>query len=473
LEAAPGKDDIRGYLITTACPRVGRFECSNALLNRLYETTIWTFRSLSLGGYTVDCPHRERMGYGGDAHATMETAMLNIGVGAFYSKWLQDWRDVQRPNGDLPYTAPTYWGGGGPAWSGICVTLPWQVYLHYGDRRILEISYPTMQRWIAFLQTKTKGDLLEKWGDIWDFLGDWVPPGRGQNPGERVDERSTLLFNNCYYLDNVTTVAKVAEVLGKSEDAAAYRKQAAAIAQAAHKEFFHPESHTYACGEQLYEALPLLVGLTPTSLVPAVLSRLEQEIVVKKKGHVDTGIHGTYYLIKLLMKQNRNDLIFQMASQKTYPGWGHMLEQGATTLWEQWDGLNSLLHSSFVSIGIWFIEGISGIELDASQPGYKHFLIRPAIVGDLTWARGEYDSLYGKIVSDWKLSDGWLTMTVDVPANTSATILVPTDDPASITESGRPAAQAPGVLSVSTTEHAAACEVVSGHYVFRARRSAR
>ncbi len=172
---------------------------------------MWTFRSLSLGGYTVDCPHRERMGYGGDAHATMETAMTNFGMGAFYTKWLGDWRDVQKPDGDLPYTAPTYFGGGGPAWSGICVTLPWQVYLHYGDRRILETCYPMMRRWIAFLNTKAKNHQLQPWGGEWDFLGDWVPPGKGQDRGTRVDERSTLMFNNCYYLDNMTTVAKIAE----------------------------------------------------------------------------------------------------------------------------------------------------------------------------------------------------------------------------------------------------------------------
>ena len=186
-------------------------------------------------------------------------------MAAFYTKWLEDWRDVQRPDGDLPYTAPTYAGGGGPAWSGICVTLPWQVYLHYGDRRILEQSYPTMQRWIAFLDTKTKDDLLQPWGGIWDFLGDWVPPGKGQEPGERVDERSTLLFNNCYYLDNVTTVAKVAELLGKTDEAAAYRKQAAAIAEAVQREFFNAETNTYANGDQLYEAMPLLVGVRPTA----------------------------------------------------------------------------------------------------------------------------------------------------------------------------------------------------------------
>ncbi|MBN2581285.1 MAG: family 78 glycoside hydrolase catalytic domain [Pirellulales bacterium] len=470
LEAAPGKEDIRGWLISTAVPRVGRFACSNDLLNRIYETTVWTFRCLSLGGYMVDCPHRERMGYGGDAFATMETALTNFGMGAFYTKWLTDWRDLQRPNGDLPYTAPTYFGGGGPAWSGICVALPWQVYLHYGDRRILDVSYPSMQRWIAFLQTKTKDHLLQKWGGEWDFLGDWVPPGKGQALTERVDERSTLFFNNCFYLDNLTTVAQTAELLGKPDEAAAYRQEAQAIARAVHKEFFHPADNSYANGDQLYQAMPLLMGVTPDSLQPTVMKRLTEEITVKKKGHIDTGTHGTYYLIKLLVGRNRNDLIFRMADQRTYPSWGYMLDQGATTLWEQWDGKNSRLHSTFVSIGSWFIEGLAGIRLDPARPGYKHFLIRPGIVGDLQWAKGEYDSPYGKIVSDWKISNGRLALRVEVPPNSSATVFVPADDPSSVAESGRPAAQSPGVRFIGMTDGTAAYEVGSGRYTFSAPR---
>jgi alpha-L-rhamnosidase len=155
-----------------------------------------------------------------------------------------------------------------------------------------------------------------------------------------------------------------------------------------------------------------------------------------------------------------------MANQQTYPGWRHMLDQGATTLWEQWDGQNSLLHSSFTSIGSWFIEGVAGIQLDPNQPGYKHFLIRPGIVGDLHWARGEFDSLYGKIRSEWKVSEGRLTLTVDIPANTSATVIVPTDNPASVTESGKPANEAHGVRFAGSVGNTASYDVGSGHYTF-------
>lgn len=466
LEATPRSEDIRGYLISTASPRASRFECSNPLVNRLYDTMIWTYRSLSLGGYLVDCPHRERFGYG-DGASAMEAALKNFDVGAFATKWLMDWRDLQRPDGESFYSAPTYGGAGGPAWCGICVTLPWQLYLHLGDRRILEVSYPSMQRWISYLDARAKNDLLQPWGGPWEFLGDWVPPGRSQDPDKRVDNRSTLFFNNCYYMDNMATVSKAAEILGKTKEADLYRTKAAAIGKAAHEEFFQPEDHSYANGEQPYEALPLLVGLTPPPLRPGVMKRLEDEILVNKNGHIDAGIYGTYFLLKLLTEQNRNDLVFTMANQRTYPGWGHMLEQGATTFWEQWDGENSRVHSSFLSIGSWFIEGIAGIRLDPAQPGYKHFLVRPGIVGDLTWAKCEYESPYGRIVSEWKIANDCLTLIVEVPVNTTATVFVPTSDPAAVTENGQPASKRPGIHSVKAVAETLICEIGSGCYEFR------
>jgi alpha-L-rhamnosidase len=200
------------------------------------------------------------------------------------------------------------------------------------------------------------------------------------------------------------------------------------------------------------------------------MKRLEQEILVKKEGHVDTGIHGTYYLLKSLLGQNRNDLIYEMVAKRDYPGSGYMLDNGATTLWEQWDGQNSLLHSSFVSVGAWFLEGIAGIRLDPATPGYKHFFIRPAIVGDLRRAKGEYDSPYGTIRSEWKLSEGRLELAIDVPPNTSATVHIPTDDPKTVTESGRPATQSPEVRQTSSEAGIAIFEVTSGHYQFSAKK---
>ena len=177
LSSPPNRDHIRGWLVRTAYERAAEFDCSNSLLNQIYDTTLWTFEDLSLGGYVVDCPQRERMGYGGDAHSTTQAALNNYHMGAFYTKWSQDWRDTQSPDGNLPYTAPTYWGGGGPVWSSYCIHLPWKMYKWYGDTEVLRTQFPTMKRWLEFLETKAKNNLLVRWGGEWDFLGDWLWPG--------------------------------------------------------------------------------------------------------------------------------------------------------------------------------------------------------------------------------------------------------------------------------------------------------
>jgi len=369
----PALNDIRGYLVRTDYQRAGWFECSNKLLNNIYDVVLWTFENLSVGAYVVDCPQRERMGYGGDAHATTQTALDNYHLGAFYTKWSQDWRDVQGKDtawglgekatnqnaptapGNLPYTAPTYWGGGGPAWSGYCVTLPWYMYRHYGDLRVLEENFATIQRWLEFLESNAKNDMLVRWGGQWDFLGDWLWPGA---KGVNGDTRETLFFNNCYWIYNLQTAARIADALGKNDDAMKYRRRAQTIREAVHKEFFDPQENGYVNNFQAYLAAALLVDLPPEELAPAVWKRFEDEILIHRKGHFWGGITGGYFIVKNLLEFDRPDLMFEMAAKEDYPGWGDMLRRGATTVWEAWDGRNSLLHSSYLHIGAWFIEGL-------------------------------------------------------------------------------------------------------------------
>ena len=484
LDAKPALEDIRGQLVRTDYRPAADFECSNKLLNDIYRTTLWTFENLSLGGYVVDCPHRERMGYGGDAHASTETAMNSFHLGAFYTKWAQDWRDVQGKSsawgvgvkagqpgagdsaeeGNLPYTSPTYWGGGGPGWSGYCVTLPWLMYRQYGDVRILQEQFPTIQRWLRFLESKSSGDMLVRWGGQWDFLGDWLWPGA---KGVNGDTPETLFFNNCYWIYNLQTAARIADVLGKGDSAAAYRQRAEAVRRAVHAKFFRPEENSYVNGFQAYLSIALLVGLPPENLRPAVAKRLEQEILVRRKGHFHAGITGGYFVIKALLDAGRDDLIYEMATKEDYPSWGDMLRRGATTLWESWEGDISLLHSSYLHLGLWFVEGLGGIQPDPEHPGFQSFFIRPGVLpGRLDWVKSRYESLYGPIESAWKIEGGKLRLTVQVPPNTTARLLLPTKDPGSIRESGRPAAQSPGVKPLGTQDGRAAFQLGSGRYDF-------
>ncbi|HLJ57434.1 MAG TPA: family 78 glycoside hydrolase catalytic domain, partial [Chthonomonadaceae bacterium] len=286
LESLPARDQIRGWLVRSDYRSAAQFECSNPLLSRIYDTTRWTFENLSLGGYVVDCPQRERMGYGGDAHSTTQMALDNYQMGAFYTKWAEDWRDVQSPDGNLPYTAPTYWGGGGPSWQGFCIHLPWEVYLRYGDKEILREGFPTMRRWLAFLETHAKDDLLVRWGGEWDFLGDWLWPGAH---GVNGDTPETLCFNNSYWAYALATAASVADAIGNTSAAAEYRKRAGQVRAAIHARFFRPQTHDYANGDQQYLAMALLAGVPPESERAAVWKRLEEEILVHRSGHIHAG----------------------------------------------------------------------------------------------------------------------------------------------------------------------------------------
>lgn len=475
LEAKPEPAGILGYMIHTGYESAAAFECSSDLLNRIYDTTVWTYRCLSLGGYVVDCPTRERLGYGGDSGASLETGMTNCDLGAFFTKWLADWRADQADNGDLPHTSPHPGpAGGGPAWGGIVVTLPWQVYVQYGDQRILEQMYPTMRRWLAFLETHVKDGLLQHYVGMgcpaseWNFLGDWVPPGRDQ-AGNRVDERSTLFFNNCHMAYSLRIAAKTAALLGKHDEAQAYQKRADELAAVLHQRFLNDDGATYANGEQPYLAMPLLFDVTPEPLRARVMASLEHDIRVQCKGHLNTGMHGTYYLLKLLTSTGRNDLAYEIASKETYPSWGYMLKNGATTIWEQWDGDHSHIHNTLVSIGAWFIQGLGGIQYDEQAPGFKHFAIRPGLVGDLTYVRSRYRSMYGPIESNWERRGDKLMLQVSVPANTTATVSIPARQLADVTEQGTPLAQVEGVTEAREQQGQVSFLLGAGRFVFESR----
>lgn len=478
LAAEPSPADIKGWLIRTAYGRTSEFESSDELLNRIYRTAAWTYECLTLGGYVVDCPTRERLGYGGDAGTSIETGLFNFDTGGLYNRWSINWRDAQDPKtGDVPYTAPNYpdQGGGGPMWSGFVVALPWNVYLQYGDKRILETNYPAMRKWLEFAQSKTVNGILEPYNSVgmsmpqWNYLGDWVAPRLPGGGGDIARHPVASRFiNNCYYLYNLQLAGKIAALVGKPDDAARWDESAAALKKVLHERYYDAASASYATGQQPYLALPLLLGVTPPELRDRVMRNLERTILETNTGHIDAGMHGTYFLLKFLMQEDRNDLIYRMASQKDYPGWGNMLEQGGTTMWESWTG-GSHIHDTLISIGSWFIQGIGGIRADEAAPGFTHFTVKPALVGDLSFARAKYRSARGEISSEWRRENGGVRLDVTVPPGTTATVYVPSAAPAEVTESGKLAAKAPGVSAVAAEKRLAVFRVASGRYSFFSR----
>ncbi len=432
LDSAPDVSGATGYLIRTAYDRAGDFTSSNELLNQIYRMVTRTYEALTLGGYVVDCPTRERLGYGGDAGTSMETGMLNFSVGGLYSRWLSNWRDAQDPaSGSLPHTAPNYpnQGGGGPMWGGMVVTLPWQMYLQYGDKGVLEANYPMIRKWLGYLESESTEGLLLKHTShamsmqTWNYLGDWLTP-KGSIRGDSPDPRPAQLVNSVHYLYQFQLASKIARVLGKEDDASLYAERGAAVSKAIHQRFYNAADHSYGNGDSIQEAFPLLTGVVPAELRAGVMQKLEDTIRIQNHGHLDTGMHGTYFLIKYLMEADRNDLIYGMANTTDYPGWGYMLANGATTSWEGWTG-QSHIHDTLISIGAWFTEGIAGIRSDGKSAGFQHFVIKPAAVGDLSFARAKYRSIHGDIVSDWRIEKGTFKLHVTVPPGTTATVLLP------------------------------------------------
>lgn len=433
LDTAPTASDATGYLIRTAYSRAGEFTSSNTLLNRIYDMVTWTYESLTLGGYVVDCPTRERLGYGGDAGTSLETGMYAFSTGGLYNRWLSNWRDSQEPTtGSLPHTAPHYpnQGGGGPMWGGFVVTLPWQMWVQYGDRAVLETNYPMIQKWLGYLESESPEYLLldhksHAMGmQAWNFLGDWLTPKgslRGTVPPVQA-------INSTHYLYQLQLASKIAAVLGKRADADAYGARAAAVAKVIHERFYDAADKTYTNGDSVQLAFPLLTGVVPPALRGDVMKTLERTIVERNGGRLDTGMHGTYFVPKFLMEADRNDLIYGMTNTTEYPGWGYMLENGATTAWEGWTG-QSHIHDTLISIGAWFIQGIGGIRADEKAPGFKHFFVKPAVVGDLTFAKARYQSIRGDIVSEWRIQDETFRLTVTVPPGAAATVVVPGQGP--------------------------------------------
>src|SRR5690554_2474765 len=463
VSSAPTKNDIKGRMVRTDYADATDFECSDSLQNWIYNTVRWTFENLSLGGIIVDCPQRERFGYGGDAHATSETGLLNYKLGAFYTKWLEDWRDVQGTEpmvgnmnnpewarkqegsgrylggGVMPQTAPTYHGGGGPAWGGIVVTLPWFLYQYNGDIDVLEANFDMINGWLEFLNSHTENNMLKRYGGSWDFLGDWLWPG-ATSQGMNNNSDENLFFNNCYYIYNLRTANKIADVLGKEYLAEIWKIRADLATEALHAKYYHEGEFNYSDQTMRSLAAALYGDIMPSELRPHIMKSLENEILINRNGHIDVGITGGAMLFKVLRDEGRDDLIYSMTSQTTYPSWGLMKESGATTIWEMWEKDlpgHSLLHSSYLYPGAWYIDGVAGIRQDIDSPGYRNFIVRvPKLTeSQVSWAKANFDSPAGLIKSHWQREGFLVQLNVTVPPNCRATIWFPETEGKTVNES--------------------------------------
>ncbi len=430
LDAAPRVEDATAFLVESDLPGAGTFECSDPLLNRIHAVNHWTMRCLTLGGYYVDCPHRERMGYG-DGQVALQGMMMNFDASAFYAKWVDDWRlAFRRDETKLPYTAPPFVEtGGGPAWPGNIVLIPWWHYLHYGDPAIITDNLAAARAYCEYLDAKSTGDVLRSWGEGFSFIGDWVPPGRGMDTENWPSREMAEFFSNCYRVYLWSLLEKVFAATGRADEATPARRRADAIRTATHAAFYDPVARRYVADEQIYYAFPLLTGVAPESERAVLHANLLHCLNKKNRGHPDTGMLGTLFLIEYLSTTGRDDLILGLYQKTDYPGWGYMLAQGATTFWEQWNGYWSQIHSCFTSADNWLYHRLAGIRPDPDHPGFKNVIIQPAIVGDITWAKATHHGPYGLITSQWHREGDQVVLEATIPPNSTATIRLPGQPP--------------------------------------------
>lgn len=418
VEGYPGKptlDSIEARVVNTGFEPVGEFACSNDLLSKIQRNTLRSYVS-NFVGYPTDCPHREKNGWTGDAHLAAETGLYNFDAAAAYTRWLNDFDDCQRPDGDLPGIVPTgEWGyGNGPSWDSAYILIPWYLYAYRGDAGPLKTHYEGFKRYLDFLASRAEGHIVS-FG-----LGDWCPPEGGAQ-GYKTPE---ALTSTAYYYVDAKIVSEVAKMMGKSDEARKYADLAEEIRKAFIAKFYNSETGTYTGEEQCGMATALYQGLVPDGEKDKVVKALVAE-VERRNGHLWAGILGTKYLLHALTDNGKADVAYGVTTKREWPSWGYWIDQGATTLWEDWRGDASLNHIMFGDIGAWFYEALAGINPDPAKPGFKHIIIRPRPVGDLKWVSAWHRSPYGVIRSSWKREEGKFLLDIEIPANTTATIYLP------------------------------------------------
>lgn len=466
LKAPPRDDAIVGLALSSDTPVVGGFESSDPMLNTLFGNIYWTQRANFID-IPTDCPQRdERLGWTGDAQVYVKTATLNCDVQAFFNKWLVDLTDGQRADGQFPMVAPVKVAGddGGPAWAEAGVVCPWTIYDVYGDRRLLERQYPSMVKYVEFLVNRSTPELLPP--EKYHAFGDWLSIG--------ADTPKDVIYT-AYFSLAARLAARAAEVLDKPDDAAKFNAIYEKVKAAFNKAYVKPDGRIEGDTQAVY-VLALTNDLVDGEKAKQAAAHLVEDI--EKKGwRLSTGFIGTKDLMLVLSKIGRTDVAYRLLFNDAFPSWGFSIKQGATSIWERWDGwtpekgfqdpgMNSFSHYSFGAVYQWMVENVGGIKNDGLA--YKRIIVAPQPTDRLNRAAITYRSVRGEIASVWTKADGAFTLSVTIPANTTASVVLPIADAGSVTEGGLPLDRTPGVRVDRTEGGKTIVAVGSGRYVFAA-----
>ena len=460
---------VKSLHIRNAAERVGHFECSNNLFNRTDTLIDWAIKSNMVSTIT-DCPHREKLGWLEQDHLMAASLGYNYDIAALCRKIVKDMQMAQTSEGLIPEIAPEFVQFGepfrdSPEWGSSCILLPWYLYQQYGDKQVLEESYPMMQRYIRYLQSKDSAGLLKQ------GLGDWYDigparPGLSQNTPQG-------LTATAYYCYDLFLISQIAATLGKGKDHDEYTDKSIVVRKAFNQKFYNEKIKQYGTGSQTANAIALYMGLVEPEDENAVVDNIVKDLESRNYA-LTTGDIGYRYLLQALQNAGRSDIIFKMNNRNDVPGYGYQLEKGATSLTESWQALPSVSNNHLMlgHIKEWFYGGLAGINRNASViPGdLQRLQVRPQFIQNIKWVRCSYESPFGLVVSTWNKSDTGITMDVIVPVNTTANIHFPNCNLASATESGKPltefAKNAICSIAIDKTDESIVIEVGSGTYHF-------
>lgn len=430
--------EVVGRVINSSLERNGTFTSSEPLLNQTHEAGLWS----QIGNtvfYPTDCPQREKGAYLGDGQVIAETSMHDFNMAAFYTKWVNDMRDSQQDNGRIPNTTPTLVGGmgGGIPWGSAYILIPWWMHEYYGDTRILEEHYPTQKEYLYYLKELAKTDsnpeedyVINDFGSYWTSLGEWCAPEQRDGPNHPV-------VSTYYYYYNTVLMEQIAEVLGKTEDAREFAALADTIKNAFNDTFFDEETGFYGTEEayQTYQVLALNGDIIPDGYREKVVNTVVDDVIARDN-HLNTGILGTKYLWPSLSQEGYDDLAFEVATQTTFPSFGFWLENNSTTLIEHWNGGGSHNHEMFGSIVEYYYKYLAGIQSPMegnTSVAYKYIYLEPRVPEGLNSVDASYETVQGEVSVSWEKSANAFKYEVSIPANTTASVILPAFDFQNIT----------------------------------------
>lgn len=464
IDYEPDLDAVTALVMHTDFEKRGNFKCSDELLNKIQSMCYWSTVS-NFHGIPTDCPHREKNAWTGDAAISSEQTIINFAPMAAYYKWLNDFKDAQRPNGSVPCVVPsTGWGynwGNGPDWSSALTVIPWNIYQYCGDKEILRQMYDAIKKHCDFMESMAD-DYIVHYG-----IGDWCAPFEG--PALAVNMGSfktpTALTDTAYFYNTAVTISKMAKILGEEEDAKAYAELAKKIKRAFRAKFFDKENLRVAGDCQTATACMLYQGLAEEDEKQPLLELLIKQIE-EKDWHLDFGILGVKYVMHTLGAMGGADIGLRMLTQKTYPSFQTWIDLGATTLWECWNGGGSHNHHMFSDVSAFMYKFIGGISPDEEEPGFKHIILRPAIECGLSYVECSHESMYGKIKCNWAKTDEGVALDIHIPVGTYASLFLPKSYKDRIKENGKDIRDTFGINAIIEGEELE-IRLTSGRYHFK------